>query len=226
MLKGKKILVTSGGTQEYIDDVRVLTNISSGRLGAIIAETLAYLGEAEVYYLHGKNAVIPENTPSYAHAIECYPVVTAMDAFNTMKNFVPGMDAVVHCMAVSDFTFNRETPTKCKSSSPQAFIDFMRDSIAVNPKIIGKVKEWNPKTILIGFKFEVGLSHEDLIGKAKASIISNFCDAVIANDKEEMTRTKNHIAYMVFPELSAQELVMKGKREIALQIRLFLDQKL
>jgi len=39
-----KILITSGGTREYIDDVRVLTNLSSGRLGAVIADEAVKLG--------------------------------------------------------------------------------------------------------------------------------------------------------------------------------------
>lgn len=215
MFTGKNILITSGGTQEYIDDVRVLTNISSGKLGALIAENM---DGATVHYVHGKNAAMPTVRPSGLHK-----AVTAMDAYKVMKELVPSMDAVIHCMAVSDFTFKRDKAIKCKSSDPQAFIDYMRDTITVNPKIISEVKTWNPKTILVGFKFEVGLEHEDLIALARASIEKNHCDMVVANDKKEMNHYKEHIAYMVLPGeegISSARLV--GKEAIVEGIRDFL----
>jgi phosphopantothenate--cysteine ligase len=217
MLAGKKILVTSGGTQEYIDDVRVLTNISSGKLGAEIAISLIE-ANVDVYYLKGVNAEYPDPMRNgYYHDIR---VKSAQDAYNEMEKLVPDMDAVIHCMAVSDFTFKRDVALKCKSSDPQAFIDFMARTITKNPKIISKVKEWNPKTILVGFKFEVGIPHEELISLAETSIKKNGCDLVVANDKEEMIRDKAHTAYLIEP--CGTTLKVSGKKEIATQIQIFL----
>lgn len=232
MLKGKRILVTSGGTQEYIDDVRVLTNISSGKLGAEIAEKLIDVN-ARVTYLHGINAVLPQCDLRKYPAIH-YKVRSAQDASDFIERNVRDMDAVIHCMAVSDFTFKRDMALKCKSNDPQAFIDYMARTIAKNPKIISKVKEWNPKVILVGFKFEVGVPHEELISLARASIVKNGCDLVVANDKEEMVRNKSHTAYLVFPDNSNHAnkyryegensyLMVTGKNEIAEQIKTFLD---
>lgn len=231
MLKGKRILVTSGGTQEYIDDVRVLTNISSGKLGAEIAEHLI-TAEARVQYLHGANACQPRFGEFMG--LSSVPVKSAQDAYNWMERIVPTVDAVIHCMAVSDFTFKRDVALKCKSNDPQAFIDYMARTITKNPKIISKVKEWNPKVILVGFKFEVGVPHEELISLARASIVKNGCDLVVANDKEEMVRNKSHTAYLVFPDNSNHAnkyryegensyLMVTGKNEIAEQIKTFLD---
>jgi len=222
MLKGKKILVTSGGTQEYIDDVRVLTNISSGRLGAIIAEKLAEDYGAEVHYVHARTAVMPGIIPT---GIQCkfHKVTTAMEAFSVMMSLVPEMDAVIHCMAVSDFTFKRDRALKCKSANPQAFIDFMRDTITVNPKIISEIKNWNPKVKLIGFKFEVGLDHEELLALAQSSIQKNGCDMVIANDKLEMIRERTHVAYAVLPDDNTNVVKMMGKEKIAETIGTFLS---
>jgi phosphopantothenoylcysteine synthetase/decarboxylase len=59
-----KILVTSGGTTEYIDEVRVLTNISTGNLGSIIADTFAKHG-FEVTYLSSKSSILPTNSKMF-----------------------------------------------------------------------------------------------------------------------------------------------------------------
>jgi len=223
MLTGKRILVTSGGTQEYIDDVRVLTNISSGQLGADIAVSLIDAG-ADIYYLKGANAAYPDPMRNgFYHTIT---VKSAQDAYKEMEKLVPDMDAVIHCMAVSDFTFKRDGALKCKSSDPQAFIDYMARTITKNPKIISKVKEWNPKTILVGFKFEVGTTNEELIELARNSIKTNQCDLVVANDKEEMARDKAHTAYLVDPNPNGSVLKVSGKEEIAFQIQVFLTKAL
>lgn len=220
MFKGKRILVTSGGTREYIDDVRVLTNISSGKLGAEIANTLIR-ADAQVHYLFGQDAILPDFFTGKSYSKKM--VKSAQEAYDWMEEIVPYMDAVIHCMAVSDFTFKREGALKCKSSDPQAFIDYMARTIMKNPKIISKIKEWNPKTILIGFKFEVDVSNETLIKLARNSINSNGCDLVIANDKEEMIREKVHVAYAVeSASANSQAFKIEGKEKIAQYIENFL----
>lgn len=187
-----KILITSGGTMEYIDDVRVMTNISTGALGCVIAETFLEHGH-KVMYVHGRNAKVPDPHKNLSMAI----VTSAQDAYDALKVLVPVHDAVIHAMAVSDFTFKRDIVLKCKSSDPEAFIDYMRRSITKNPKIIGEIKKWNPNVMLVGFKFEVGIQHEELIALAQESISKNGCDLVVANDKVEMKENKAHVAYIV-----------------------------
>jgi phosphopantothenate-cysteine ligase len=158
-------------------------------------------------------------------------VRSAQDAYNAMEELVPQMDAVIHCMAVSDFTFKRDDAVKCSSSDPEAFIEYMRKTITKNPKIIGKIKQWNPKTVLIGFKFEVGLGLGELIILADKSITGNGCDLVVANDKAEMTREQEHVAHFVYSEamqqaVGAGDFEVRGKDEIAKEIAKFLSEVL
>lgn len=211
------ILITSGGTMEYIDDVRVMTNISTGALGCVIAETfLAH--DHKVMYLHGRSAKIPDPYKNLTMAI----VTSAQDAYDALKVLVPRYDVVIHAMAVSDFTFKRDIALKCKSSDPEAFIDYMRQSITKNPKIIGEIKKWNPKALLVGFKFEVGIQHEELIALAQESIAKNGCDLVVANDKVEMKENKVHVAYIVSSsalDLDVPEYRVLGKEAIAKELR-------
>jgi len=211
------ILITSGGTMEYIDDVRVMTNISTGALGCVIAETFLEHGY-KVMYVHGRNARIPDPHKNLSMAI----TTSAQDAYDALKVLVPMHDVVIHAMAVSDFTFKRDIILKCKSSDPEAFIDYMRRAITKNPKIIGEIKKWNPKALLVGFKFEVGIQHEELIALAQESIAKNGCDLVVANDKVEMKENKVHVAYIVPSpalDLDVTEYRVLGKEAIAKELR-------
>ena len=221
----KKILVTSGGTQEYIDDFRILTNISSGALGALTAEKLADAG-MEVFFIGSKSSVMP-NLP---HRFHIEVIRSVSDAMAMMEKVIKEneIDAVVHAMAVSDFTFIKNKDIKCKSTDPEAFIDYMRQTIAVNPKIISKIKQWRPETTLIGFKFEIGLALEELVDLAEASIDRNGCDLVIANDKKEMKELHRHAAHFVYSEKMRNQHYLTNctaydKTDIAEKIVSFLE---
>lgn len=222
----KKILVTAGGTREYIDDVRVLTNISSGKLGAMIAADVSHMDDTLVYFVHAVGCVMPDTVGLInSSRISYYPVKTAQDAMDTMKKLIieEEIDVVIHSMAVSDFTFKRDGSIKLKSNDPKAFIEFMGKTITPNPKIISHIKEWRPEVILIGFKFEVGIDHQALIDMATASIEKNKCDLVIANDKSEMKRMDEHVAYFIFSEeVSSKYNIMGGmaigKKDISSKI--------
>ena len=210
-----KILITSGGTKEYIDSVRVLTNISTGKLGALIADTIIYnwpcvnidTYDLDINFVYVKGSKLPKYTP-----INLYEVTDVKSVYETMRKLVPDMDVVIHPMAVSDFGF-RPSNIKLKSNDPDAFIESLRERIYKTPKILAKIKEWNPKCFLISFKFENNLKHDDLISKAFESMLDNNCDLVIANDKEEMVRNNDHVSYFCRKPDLTEKVV--GKKEIA-----------
>jgi phosphopantothenate---cysteine ligase (CTP) len=219
----KKILITSGGTREYIDDVRVLTNISSGKLGANIAN---YFLKQNIIERHKEHDIkyqihyVSSNTSEKPHLInrtfivseyKQYNVTDVQSVYTLMEELVPQMDIVIHCMAVSDFGF-KPCSTKLKSSDPLAFIDSLKDRIYKTPKILPMIKKWNPNCKLVSFKFEVNLPHEELIQIAKDSMLSGGSDIVIANDKTEMVNNKSHIAYGLY---NNEEVKLNSKDEIS-----------
>jgi len=210
----KKVLITSGGIREKIDEVRVLTNISTGKLGASIAEHFLDDLEWEVIYVHGKGSVLPLETMFHkGQVLKTYEVSDTNSLLNTMKELVPNVDLVIHCMAVSDFTF-KPLNSKLKSSSPEDFIESLRERIVKTPKILSMIKDWNPDCKIVSFKFEVAIPHEELIKIAMKSGIDNSCDVVIANDKDEMKKAGSHVAYAVDPKVG--ELVkLNSKAEIS-----------
>lgn len=228
----KKILISSGGTLEKIDEIRVITNISTGKLGAKIAEVFGYENpvsyrvedgekgpQYEIYYLHTKTAVRPnvfrfierhtveesilENgmkQTTYRTVMEnnviSIEASSVQEVYDKMEELVPQMDVVIQCMAISDFTFNRDNPVKLKSNDTEGFINYMRDNIRQSPKIISKIKKWNPDVFLVGFKFEVGMDESKLIETACNAKMNNGADLVIANDKKMMQEAGEHVAWV------------------------------
>lgn len=221
-LNGKNIIVTSGGTREYVDDVRVMTNISSGALGAKIAAELYHNG-ARVHYIHGKGSVMPsvDEGINESARLNTYPIVTCQDLYDTLKSLCIAFKpfSVIHSAAVSDFTFKSDKPIKLSSSDEEGFIDYMRQTITRNPKIIQKIKEWAPETHLIGFKFTVGKTADELEQIAWDMGKKTMCYGVIANDKEMMKREKTHTAFWVPTHCDTfKRILWYGKDAISLQI--------
>lgn len=97
-----RILITAGGTAEKIDQVRSITNHSSGSLGVELAKAALQKGTITVDYVWAKGALLPPKDPR----ITLYPVADTADLEKTMAQLLQAhtYDAVIHAMAVSDFT--------------------------------------------------------------------------------------------------------------------------
>ena len=185
------VVVTSGGTREYIDDVRVMTNISSGRLGAIIADKFIDHGH-DVTYVAPKSAVQPTKQPCSFQAVK-----DTASVMEVMKELVPKSDVVIQAMAVSDFTFDLQGHEKLSSGDPEAFIEHMRKTIVRTPKIISHFRNWNPTATLVGFKFTVGKTRKELVEIGKKLMRDNDLDMVLANDKVQMQERGEHIGTLL-----------------------------
>lgn len=101
----KNIVITAGGTIEKVDDVRNITNMSTGKLGATICNTiLADISEeiGKIYYVTTKHSIMPEKNEKieFVYITGVYELKQAIE--NLLKNFK--MDYFIHSMAVSDYT--------------------------------------------------------------------------------------------------------------------------
>ena len=237
----KTVIITTGGTREDIDEVRFLTNISTGKLGCAIAEQ--FWGCAQVILVRTETSVqmhdiaIDQSVSCVKSALGGYAtknlnkvidmlakrtpfklveiiVRSTGDTYAVLEKLIPYADAVVHAMACGDFGFKPLT-AKLKSDDPQTFIESLRQRIVVNPKIIRSFIEWNPDIYIVSFKFEVGKTRDELIAIAKESMYKAHGDLVVANDKAEMQARKEHVAHFIpFSDQKAVETVI-GKEEIA-----------
>lgn len=166
-LKGKKILVTAGGTEEPLDTVRVLTNRSSGKMGIALAEE-CYSRGAEVLLLRSKTAQISP------YPVKQLEFRTAQDLQSLLKEYTNDYDVLIHTAAVSDFTVDT-LPGKIDSGKE------IRITLKPTEKIINKIKQWNENIILIGFKAISG-SLDDTIEKIERLRTESQADYIIVND--------------------------------------------
>ena len=227
----KKIVITAGGTSEKIDNVRKITNSSSGKLGMTIANHL--LKENDdliIYYVCSKNSL---------RQLDKRIKVIEIDGTISLKNKIENLllnekiDYFIHSMAVSDYmtdyvtTIERiKASIKNTSNLEEAFsnieiingnkISSYEDNLVIvlkqTPKIISIFKDLSPQTYLVGFKLLDGVSKEELISVAKKLRDKNKCDLVVANDLATI-RNGEHIAYIIDKNNEIEE--SHGKDDIA-----------
>ena len=223
----KKIIVTAGGTSEKIDNVRKITNSSTGKLGMIILNNLLKENnDVIVYYICSKNSL---------RVIDDRIKIIEIDGTIELKNTVEDLlkyehiDYFIHSMAVSDYMTDYVTTTEMIKKSikendnlDEAFknIDvisgskissYENDLVVVlkpTPKIISNIKKISPSTYLVGFKLLDGVSKEELIEVAKNLRDKNNCDLVVANDLKNI-RNGNHIGYIIDKDNKIEEAYSK-----------------
>ncbi|HHT9107996.1 MAG TPA: phosphopantothenoylcysteine decarboxylase domain-containing protein [Candidatus Wunengus sp. YC63] len=194
-LESKNILITSGPTRGYIDAVRYISNKSTGKLGATIA-TEALKRDAFVTFVYGTGSSIPDIAllgKDYAPRLTLIEIETIDDLLTTIQDKLKGksFDAIVHAMAVLDYAPEKQSEGKIASIK-----DTLTITLRKTAKVIKQIRTLWPHAFLIGFKLEAGLSRDELVGRAYASMIESGADLVVANNQNEIDRDR-HRAYLV-----------------------------
>jgi len=184
-LKNKKILMTAGPTIEYIDPVRVITNLSSGKTGTLLASELISAG-AKVTLIYGPGNQIPSK------GIKVINVTTSKEMFDvTKKELKKKYDIVIMTAAVSDYTPENPSKSKIKSNKKSLVIRLKK-----SPKIIDYVKKYQKDVLLIGFKAETDITKNALIKSAQKKMKESGADIIVANDigkKYQKNLNYNHV---------------------------------
>lgn len=166
-LKGKKILVTAGPTQEAIDPVRYITNHSSGKMGYAIAKT-AMLRGADVTLVSGHTAIEP---PMFVNLV---PVVTAKDMYEAVTSISDEQDIIIKAAAVADYRPANVSDEKVKKSEGQLSIELERTDDIL--KYLGEHKPTGQ--FLCGFSMET----QNVIENSRAKLVKKNLDMVAANN--------------------------------------------
>lgn len=171
-----KVLITSGGTQEPLDDVRVLTNKSTGRTAAYLADQMIEAGFA-VTYLHATSAKQP--------LLDCQKIsfITFKDLDKALTDELKkNYDYVIHAAAVSDYSFSSETQNGAVQGKISSDQETLTLTLKRNPKLIEKIKQLAPQIKLVGFKL-TSTNDEQLIQQKIDRLFEKaHCDFVVHND--------------------------------------------
>lgn len=228
----KKYVITSGGISEKIDNVRKITNSSSGKLGMTIANhLLESKSDITIYYVCSKNALRPNNT-----RVKIIEVAGTLDLKDKVESLLKNekIDYFIHTMAVADYmvdyvtTVDKMKKSFLNNSDMEVIKDTKISSYENNlvlvlkptPKIISLIKKESPLTYLVGFKLLDGVSKSELIEVATRLRDKNKCDLVVANDLEDI-RNKEHKAYIIDKEDKVVEA--SDKEDIAKKLVRMMD---
>jgi phosphopantothenoylcysteine decarboxylase/phosphopantothenate--cysteine ligase len=178
-------IVTAGPTFEPLDDVRRLTNFSTGRLGTELANFLTARGH-KVTLLIGKSATYAGERR--AQSVKVYS--TTADLRARLKSFSgKKVDAVFHAAAVSDFGFGKifaqnaagefvalKASKKISTRSGKLFVE-----LVPTPKIITELRSWFPKTRIVGWKFEANGGRANALRAAQKQMKDCATDFCVVN---------------------------------------------
>ena len=177
-------VITAGPTYEPMDNVRRLTNFSTGRLGTELANHLAERGH-QVTLLVGEQA-------TYAGERRAQRVVPFSTTADLLAKFTAlaqqNVDAVLHAAAVSDFTFGKIwlrsadgelTPQSAGKISTRA--GTLLAELVPTPKVIAELRKLFPRAKLVGWKFEVDGDRAAVLAAAERQLQDCRTDVCVAN---------------------------------------------
>lgn len=185
-LRGKTVLITSGGTLEKWDRVRGHTNLSKGSMGCYLAEAALEAG-ANVLYMHGYFAQLPANKDK----MRTIRFEGIEDLGEKVRHAVQEehVDIVIMAAAGSDWLIDKvydqsgnlmEEAGKMPSDEPP-IIHFKKA-----PKVLGQIKGWQPKVTLVGFKLEATDDEEFLLSRARLRMESANAQFMVANSSQSL----------------------------------------
>ena len=205
-LAGKKIVITSGGTQEPLDPVRVLTNRSSGKQGYALAQAAVDSG-ALVTLITTPVALTP---PVGSHVIH---VQTAKQMLDAVLNESAESDALIMAAAVADFRPKNKAGDKIKKEGgiPQIELEATEDILkTVSASCVGA----NRPGVVAGFAAE----SRDLLENAAVKLESKGLDLIVANDISSMDAgfaVETNRVTLLFADGRKESFPLMSKVEVA-----------
>jgi phosphopantothenoylcysteine decarboxylase/phosphopantothenate--cysteine ligase len=199
LLQGKRVLVTAGPTQEPIDPVRVISNLSSGKMGYAVARAAQEAG-AEVTLVSGPVALA---TPPGVARID---VRTAEEMFRAVKEAATSADVFISVAAVADYRAKRPSAQKVKKANGAP----LRLELEENPDILATIAAMKNPPFCVGFAAE----SEDLARHAMEKRARKKIPLLAANlAQDALGRDEN--AIRLYDERGEHDLGRGSKLELA-----------
>ena len=178
-----KVIVTTGPSFEPIDEVRRLTNFSTGELGVLLANRLTASG-CQVFCLKGVGA-------TYAGALHTphhLPFTTNQDLHDHLVelNRSHSIQALFHVAALCDFKVQQVEDAHGQAQA-SAKIDSRVSGLTLHlepaKKIISGLRALFPAAVLVGWKYELAGTREEALAKAWRQLHENRTDACVLNGR-------------------------------------------
>jgi phosphopantothenoylcysteine decarboxylase / phosphopantothenate---cysteine ligase len=206
-LRGKRLVVTAGGSQEPIDPVRVITNRSSGRQGYALAEAALEMG-AEVTLISHPTGLTP---PVGAEVVHVETVQEMLEAVTAA--IIKDADGLVMAAAVADFRVKQVAGDKIKKQDgiPQIELETAPDVLATVARQRGDTPRLK---VVVGFAAE----SRDLLQNAQSKLISKKLDLIAANDisaGDAGFAVETNRITLLYPDGRREELPLLSKSEVS-----------
>lgn len=204
-MKGLKVLVTAGPTQESIDPVRYITNHSSGKMGYCIARACMLRG-ADVTLVSGRTALTP---PMFVNVV---PVISAKDMYEAVTSRSNDMNIIIKAAAVADYRPASVADEKMKKADAELSIALERTDDIL--KYLGEHK--TSGQFLCGFSMET----QNMLENSKKKLVKKNLDMIVANNlkvKGAGFETDTNIVTMITPD-SVCELELMSKEDVAFRL--------
>lgn len=182
-------VVTAGGTREYLDPVRYITNASSGRMGYALAQAALKAGH-KVTLITAPTTIVP---PKGATMVE---VVSAADMFAAVKKHFKQCDCLIMAAAVSDYTPLEKAKVKRKKEK-----QILTLKLKSTEDILAWAGKHKKKQLVIGFALE----DRNLKANAQKKLISKNADMIIANTPAAIGAEQSSV-YLKTPKTSWKRL--------------------
>ena len=202
VLKGKKILITSGRTKENIDPIRYLSNNSSGKMGYCLAQAAIDLG-GEVTLISGPtNLGIPKRLRNFIS------VESALEMYEKIDEYFEDIDIFIACAAIADYRPKEYKKEKIKKSDSDLILELVR-----NPDILFEMGKKKDNQLLVGFAAETNDIKENALKKLEKKNL----DIIVANNASTMGTDSNTVE-IIKKDKSSVEIKQKNKMELAYDI--------
>ncbi len=200
ILSGKKFLVTAGPTLEAIDPVRVITNLSSGKMGYAVAQAALDSG-AQVILVSGPTCLPPPV------GVKFVPVASAREMRDAVMANVGGSDVFVGVAAVADYRVANPSSSKIKKGGT------LKLELEPNPDILQEVASMENPPFCVGFAAETGNLEENARLKMKRKnvpmLVGNLAQDALGRDESEI---------VIFSSGAAKQLPRAAKTKLAAQL--------
>jgi phosphopantothenoylcysteine decarboxylase/phosphopantothenate--cysteine ligase len=183
-----RILITAGPTREYLDDVRFLSNASSGKMGYALAEAAIAAGH-DVALVSGPVNLSPPGGCEF-HAVE-----TTGQMYDACLQLFTGCAGVIGAAAVCDYRPRERLPGKLSKTGRPIIVEFVE-----NPDILAELGRRKQHRWVVGFALEAQSPRENALRKLRAKA----CDAILLNHPRAIGAESNRV-----------ELIDKGGQTVA-----------